>query len=294
MGGYSKIILLGHTGFIGTRLAGVLRERHPSMPLEGRSYPDYDLAAPGAERELESLFHPDAAVVFLSGIKRQFGDDTDIFSRNVQMALNVGRALKQRPVRRLVFFSSAAVYGEDIHNTAITEDTPVCPTSYYGMAKYISERVLWKVFQETGQGSWVFLRPPTVYGPGDPGRTYGPAGFIHAALSGEPITLWGDGEELRDFIFLDDLAGLVAQLLDSACEGVLNTATGHSVTFRQMLDSLAEQWGRPLDIRTRPRTKQKVDNVFVVDRLRTALPGLRFTPLADGIGRVLAAAQAAR
>lgn len=284
---YSKIILLGHTGFIGARLEARFRKECPGLPIEGRSFPAFDLAAPGAPTELESLFDDRALVVFLSGIKRQFGDDLDTFNRNVQMALSVCRALKARPVARVVFFSSAAVYGEDIHNTAITEDSPICPTSFYGMAKFVSERMLWKTVTDSGRGSLAIIRPPTVYGPGDPGKTYGPSGFVQSALKGQPITLWGDGEELRDFLFLDDLVEAVVQLASHAFAGVLNLAAGTSVTFRQMLDIISARLGRPLEIRSRPRSKNKVDNVFVTDRLRAVLPGLRFTSMEEGIARLL-------
>lgn len=283
----SKIVLLGHTGFIGSRLAEKFREGRPGLALEGRSFPAFDLAASGASSELETLFDERAVVVFLSGIKRQFGDDQDAFNKNVQMAANVCRALKTKPVARLLFFSSAAVYGEDIHNTAITEETPIRPTSFYGMAKYVSERLLWKTMMDTGRGSLVILRPPTVYGPGDPGKTYGPSGFVQAALRGDPITLWGDGEELRDFIYLDDLVEAVFQLAFLDFAGLVNLASGRSVTFRQMLDILSAQLGRPLQITSRPRSKNKVDHVFVTDRLRTVLPGLRFTAMEEGIARLL-------
>ncbi|MBP7829763.1 MAG: NAD(P)-dependent oxidoreductase [Kiritimatiellae bacterium] len=288
MTNWSKIVLLGHTGFIGSRLADRFRRAYPDVPIEGRSFPAFDLAATGAHAELEPLFDERALVVFLSGIKRQFGDDLDTFNKNVQMALAVCRALKARPVARLIFFSSAAVYGEDIHNTAITEDAPICPTSFYGMAKFVSERMLWKTMTDAGRGSLAILRPPTVYGPGDPGKTYGPSGFVQAAIKGESITLWGDGEELRDFLWLDDLVEAVLALAANSFAGVLNLVTGQSVTFRQMLDLISKRLGRPLEIKSRPRSKNKVDNVFVNDRLRTVLPNLRFTPMEEGIARLLA------
>lgn len=287
MTNWSNILILGHSGFIGARLTERFRRQYPDLPVEGRSFPPFDLAAPGAHAGLASLWNDRSLVLFLSGIKRQFGDDPDTFNQNVQMALNVCRALKARPVARMIFFSSAAVYGEDIHNTAITEDTPICPTSFYGMAKFVSERLLWKTMTDGGRGSLVILRPPTVYGPGDPGKTYGPAGFAEAALRGEPITLWGDGEELRDFLWLDDLVEAVVQLAPLDFSGVLNLATGSSVTFRQILDLIAARLGRPLDVRTRSRSKNKVDHVFVNDRLRAVLPGLRFTPMEEGIARLL-------
>lgn len=283
---FSKLIILGHSGFIGSRLTARLQERHPKLPIVGLSYPPFDLSRPEAADELMSTVDERSAVLFLSGIKRQFGDNLEIFQKNLAMAVHVAQVMEKRPPARVVFFSSAAVYGEDVHNTDITEDTPVCPTSYYGIAKYASERLLTKA--SSGRVSLLIVRPPTVYGPGDTSGTYGPVAFVETARRGQPITLWGDGCELRDFIWLDDLIEVVARLALESAEGVLNVASGQSVTFRQMVDYISQRLGRPIEVRSRPRTKARVDHRFRVDRLRSLLPDFHPTTMEQGIERLLA------
>src|SRR5690348_15585203 len=183
-----RIVLLGHTGFVGSHLVTYLRRHRPDLELVALSVEDLDLTRAEAVEHLSALFEADVGVVMTAGVKRQWGDTLEAFSHNLSMAQNVCHALAARPVGRFLFFSSAAVYGEANENEAIDENTGVSPTSYYGVAKFASECLL----RQTLRRGLVAVRPPLIYGLGDTSKSYGPAGFVHAALHGEPITLWGD------------------------------------------------------------------------------------------------------
>ena len=282
-----RVLILGHSGFIGTHLVQYFQKHSPDIQVIGKSFPPFDLTQYSDASELADMFDRETALIVLSAIKRQVADDLDSFLKNVMMVVNLCKVLQEHSVGRVIYFSSAAVYGEDIHNTGITEETSVCPSSYYGMAKFTAERLLWKTISLNEQSSLLVLRPPTVYGPGDVGGAYGPSGFLEAALAKRPITLWGDGEELRDFVFVEDLTSIVHGLVFSDYEGVVNVASGASCSFREMLDIISELLDHELEVRTRPRTKQKVDNVFVNDMLRTMLPGIEFASMREGITRLV-------
>ncbi|MCX6992223.1 MAG: NAD(P)-dependent oxidoreductase [Kiritimatiellaeota bacterium] len=278
-----RVLILGHNGFIGSALCNYFRKQSPELELIGRSFPEIDLTRPQDAVALATLLRPDTAVIMCSAIKRQFGDTLDVFSQNLAMVMNLARVLQDQVVARLIYFSSAAVYGEDVHNIAITEETAVAPTSYYGIAKFTSECILKKVLAMRNNPELVIIRPPLVYGPGDVGNTYGPSGFIHAALHGEPITLWGDGSELREFLFLPDLLAIVHKLTFCPFHGVLDIASGQSYSFRTILDQIAALAPALLDIRSRSRTKSKVDNAFDNILLRRVFPDFAFTELNDGL-----------
>ncbi|HUI07369.1 MAG TPA: NAD(P)-dependent oxidoreductase [Verrucomicrobiae bacterium] len=278
-----RIILLGHNGFIGSRLEAAFRRQYPRLELAGFSFPGLDLAQPRAAESLAELFDPQTAVVMTAGVKRQWGDTLDAFSQNMNMAVNVARLLPSHPVRRFVFFSSAAVYGEERHDEQITEDTPVRPTSYYGTAKFASECVLRKALP-TG---FVAIRPPLVYGPGDTSKSYGPAGFVYAAARGEPITLWGEGDEKREFIFVDDVVELTVRLVFHDHDGVLNIVSGRPCTFRQAADIVCRC--APTTIISRPRSRPKVDHGFRNRQLTRLFPDFNFHSLEDGIGKTVRA-----
>ena len=222
----------------------------------------------------------------LSGIKKQMGDNLENFCANLRMAENVARVLEESPVRRFIFFSTADVYGEDIDNTSISELTPVNPRSYYGMAKFASEGLLRKAIDSREGSSLAILRPPFTYGAADDQRgIYGPHGFCQSARDGAEIALWGDGSELREFLFVDDLAQLTMRLLESEHEGILNPVSGESHSFREILDVIESFVGSPLKITNRERSRGKVDNAFDGGRVREWFPDFGFTPFETGLRR---------
>jgi UDP-glucose 4-epimerase len=289
---FSRIVLLGHTGYIGSRLAKAFAEIDPRIPVVGRSLHDLDLTHADSAPELESLLDPDAAVVILAAIKKQLGDNHEVFSQNLAITHTICRAVAARPVRRVVFFSSAAVYGEDVQHGIISETTAVQPTSFYGIGKFTAERLLLRaVEQQRGpeRAALLVLRPALVYGPDEPAYYYGPSGFLRKALAHEPITLWGDGTELREFLFIDDVVELTARLTFGSTTGVLNIVSGTSCTYAQALDAVAALTGARPAVTSRLRTKDKVDHRFDPAALLASCPGFRFTSMKDGLQAIAAA-----
>ena len=285
---FSRIILLGNTGYIGSRLAAAFQAAAPGVPVVGRSAPSLDLTSPNAPAALEDLLDPGCALVVCAAIKKQLGDTPEILQQNLAIVLNICKAMTARPVRRVVFFSSAAVYGEDVQHGVIDESTAVQPTSLYGIGKFTAERLLVRAAAQTPGASLLMLRPALVYGPHEPAYYYGPSGFLRMALAESPITLWGDGEELREFLFIDDVVALTTRLTFGGATGVLNIVTGSSHTYAQALAAIATLTGRRPAVTSRPRTKDKVDHRFDASRLLAACPEFRFTSLEDGLQRVAA------
>lgn len=274
---------MGHTGFVGGHLYRAFREGWPHLEIIGRSTPTMDLRKAEEAEKLSDCLNLQTALIMCSAIKRQFGDTLETFSQNVSMCLNLCRVLEKRPVKRLIYFSSTAVYGEDIHNTHISEETENHPTSYYGLAKYVGENLFLKTIQRRDQSSLVILRPPVIYGAGDRSRTYGPAGFIKDALGNRKIVLWGDGTEYREFIYIADIVRIVSSLIFSHGEGVVNIASGTSHTFKEILNILSHLISDHLEITSRPRTKDKVDNQFDNRKFVSLINGFDFTALDKGI-----------
>jgi nucleoside-diphosphate-sugar epimerase len=288
--GFSRVLILGHTGYIGSRLAAAFGAMEPPMPVTGWSAPTLDLTLPESAAVLASALDADCALVVCAAIKKQLGDTLDVLTRNLTMVMNVCRALELAPVRRVVFFSSAAVYGEDVpHATAITEATPVEPTSLYGIGKFTAERLLRRTVAAQPGSSLLILRPALVYGPHEPGYYYGPSGFLSKARARSPITLWGDGRELREFLFVDDVVDIVRRLTLGSATGVLNVVSGASRTYVDALDAVAAIAGGPPEVVSRPRSKDKVDHRFDNTALRRACPDAAFTPLVEALRRIAAA-----
>lgn len=284
-----RILILGHTGYIGSHLATRFAERSPEIAVSGRSLPRIDLTTGEGAGEFAKLIDPETLLIVCAAIKKQLGDTRETLEKNLAIVMNLCKVLEVTPVARCVFFSSAAVYGEDVENAGITEATPVSPTSYYGIGKFTAERLLLKAFAARPE-TLLTLRPALVYGPNESGTFYGPSGFLKSVRDGKAITLWGDGTERREFVFIDDLVNAVHALALSNASGVVNVVTGNSRTFTDALTIVNRLLGTTAEVTSRARSKAKVDHGFDNSRLRDLLPSdFAFTSLEDGLRQTLAA-----
>jgi UDP-glucose 4-epimerase len=293
-GSINKVVVIGHTGFIGSRLLDRIRQEYPQLETRGLSLTGLDLTDEQSVAAIGEHFTIATAVVMCAAIKRQLGDSPDIYLKNTAMMVNFTNLIAKRKVRRIVYLSSAAVYGEDIENLSITENTPLNCRTYYGLSKMTAEWMLDKAAQSQPDLSLSLVRPATIYGPGDLGTAYGPSGFLTAAMAGKSITLWGDGKELREFLYIDDVVTALSRLVLLDQRGPLNIVAGTSYTFAGALDAIASVTGHKTVVESRPRSKDKVDNRFDSTLLRATLPGLEFTPLDAGIRRMYEHAKVAK
>lgn len=276
-----RVVILGHCGFIGQKLTSYIRNIDPNNKLDGFSRKELDLSSVYQTEKLSKYFSPNTAVVMLSCIKPNIQDDLGACSKNITMVINICRVLEKHQVARFLYMSSAAVYGEDISNTNISETTPVNPRSFYGIAKYTSERLLG---QTVGKGLVIF-RPPAIYGPGEIALSYNPSGFLQTLKRKNSIELWGDGKEKREFIYVDDVVRLIYHFLFHSYDGVINIASGKSYSFRKSIDIIAQLLKKPITIRSKVRTKEKVDNIFDNTLLRRLAPRFKFTSLPYGLAK---------
>lgn len=283
-----RIVIIGHSGFIGALVSARLAQLAPECPVIGFSAPETDLCVPDDARKIAEAITPQTCVLMLAGIKRQLGDSPEVFQRNIAISVAFADLMRAACPGRIVYLSSGAVYGEDIENLAITEDTAMAARSYYGLSKIAAEFMLEQHAQSHPACGVSLLRPATLYGPGDVPTAYGPSGFLSAAVEGAAITLWGDGGELRELIYIDDAVEAIACcVLAPGQVGALNIVAGHSYTFKDALDAVAVATGRAPQVVSKPRSKPKVDNGYDATRLKALFPDLRFRTLQEGVAQML-------
>jgi nucleoside-diphosphate-sugar epimerase len=132
------------------------------------------------------------------------------------------------------------------------------------------------------------LRPTLVYGAGDPHNGYGPNKFRRQANRGEPIVLFGEGEEVRDHVDVDDIARITSLVLDRRSSGVLNIATGNVASFRTVAEKVAALAPRRVAITGSPRNGPMPHNGYrPFDPAATiaAFPEFRYTAIDAGFAR---------
>ena len=214
------------------------------------------------------------------------GQTPATFLANTTMAANLAAYLEGRRVGSLAYVGSDAVYG--FGDEAVTEETPVAPTGYYALGKYAAERVM-DCAARAASVPLLILRVTGVYGPGDPHASYGPNAFARSLARDHSVRIFGAGEEERDHVFVDDVAAVTAGLLRSGAAGIYNVATGQSRSFADVVKTIRDLVPYEVEVVSAPRKGPITHRRFDIARLAQALPGLRFTPLRDGLATTLAA-----
>jgi len=211
-------------------------------------------------------------------------------SINVTGFLNVLDAARAQRVRRLVYASSAAVYGMPAR-LPIDEDAPTAPISPYGLEKEINDRYA-ALYRDLYGLPTLGLRYFNVYGPRqDPNSPYSGviSIFCRRLREARPLSVFGDGLQTRDFIYVGDVARANAAALEGGLTGVCNVATGESISLRTLIKALGAVAGKqPLVSYGEARAGDIRESAADNRRLVTALRVSEFEPLRRGLSRLWA------
>jgi UDP-glucose 4-epimerase len=263
-------LVTGAAGFIGSTLAGRLLDlgaRVTGIDCFTDYYP-----RPAKEANLATLIErpgfqlvestiqtadlgrlvSDATHVFhlaaQAGVRKSWGRDFDVYTtNNIEATQVLLEACVGTTIERLVYASSSSVYGDDTP-LPMRETAVPAPLSPYGVTKLAAEH-LCNLYHANHGVPCVSLRYFTVYGPRQrPDMAF--HRFLRAAITSQRITLFGDGEQTRDFTFVADAATATANAATRGVPGrVYNIGGGSRVSVNRVLDIVGRIAGRPLDVR---------------------------------------------
>lgn len=273
-----RVVVVGATGFVGSAVARTASDAGIAVEAVGSA--EVDLLAADAAATLAARLRPGDALVLVSAIApaRSAAD----VAANLHMAQAVLDALVSSPVDHVVYISSDAVYAEA--EALVSEATPPSPTSLHGVMHLARELAL---RQAVGDRLAV-LRPTLLYGVDDPHNGYGPNRFLRQAAAGEEITLFGEGEETRDHVHVDDLAAVVLGVLRRRSTGTLDVATGESHAFGDVARLAVALTGSTSSVTGTPRKNPVTHRHFDVAARLAAFPTLALRSLGDGLAGVVA------
>jgi nucleoside-diphosphate-sugar epimerase len=278
-----RVVVLGCRGFVGSSVLAAVEER--GWPVVGIPSADLDLTAEGAGAALAERLAESDVLVFVSALTPDRGRDAATLERNVRMARHVAEALAAQPVAHLVNVGSDAVYADDAN--PVRESSCASPSSLHGAMHLVREVILTDVCRAAGV-PLALLRPSLLYGPGDTHNGYGPNRFVRTARGDRAIALFGEGEEQRDHVLVDDVARLVVAVLERGSTGVLNVATGAAVSFREAAETVAGLVGEDVAVQGSPRQNPITHRHFDTAATREAFPDFAWTPLSEGLRTTVA------
>ncbi len=247
----ARFLVTGAAGFIGSHLVEALRAAgHDVIGVDRR--PGADVVGDLLTLDLAPLLDGVEYVVHLAGqpgVRESWSQFPAYLAGNLQTTQRLLESLRDRPLKKFILASTSSVYGEA--PMPAREDGPAMPVSPYGLTKLAAEK-LCDLYGRTAGIPWVALRYFTVYGPRQrPDMAF--SRWFNAALDGEPIQIYGDGSQLRDFTYVADAVTATQRAALNPVVGVpINVGGGSAVTVREAIRLIAAITGRPIRIRQLP------------------------------------------
>jgi UDP-glucose 4-epimerase len=300
----APVLVTGGAGFVGSRITLHLAEAGAHVTvLDDFSTGDATLLPKSPQVEVVKGSVCDPAAVRAAMRGRRFvvhcaarniiastANPHEDFATNVGGTLEVLLAARELRPQRIVYSSSASIYGNPVH-LPISEDDPPSTLSPYAVSKLAAENYCLAFYESYGVAVSM-VRYSNVYGPHQsPANPYCGvvAKFFDAAMRGEPLRLHGDGEQTRDYTFIDDtVAATLAAVLSPRAEGaVFNVATGFETSARRLAELVVGVTGSRSAIETIER--RDIDNirrrVLSIERARRVLRWSPSVTLAEGLRR---------
>jgi UDP-glucose 4-epimerase len=274
-----RVVVVGAHGFVGATIVKQLRDAKVETLALTRA--DVDLLGADAAQRLAARLSAEDSVVFISAVAP--AKTAAQLMLNLRMAEAACVAFAAMPPAHLVYISSDAVYADDAN--PVTERSALAPSTLHGMMHAARELMLRAEYR----GPFAALRPTLIYGAADPHSGYGPNRFRRQAMTGEPVSIFGEGEEQRDHIAVEDVARLALRILFRRSEGALNAVTGVSTSFSEIARLVATQFNPPAKVVSVPRPGPRphlLHRFFDIAECYKAFPDFRYEPLAAGIARV--------
>jgi nucleoside-diphosphate-sugar epimerase len=280
----ARVVILGEKGFLASALAAALQEA--GMPFRTVGRQEVDLIDSSASEKLRNIVQPDDALVIVSALTPDKGRDTATLMRNLQMASNLCGFLGDATCSHVLYISSDAVY--DYRSSLIEESSGSEPSDLFALMHTAREKML-RFACQAKNVPLAIVRPCPVYGPRDTHNSYGPNRFIRTAMSEGVIRLFGQGEEKRDHVHVDDVAAILKLCLVYRSSGVVNAVSGQSISFMDLAKLILAASPRAVKLEFQPRGGPITHRHFDIRALIHAFPGFRPRSVDIGIPQVLAA-----
>ncbi len=293
-----SILLVGGNGFLGSHLATALAD----------DFEIHTFDRPGSRHHGVGHFHPGeidnasdldsamgccSSMVYLvheTGLSPYLDSDRLTMVRNFELLLLTLESASRCGVRNIAFFSSGgAVYGVP-EALPVHESHSLKPVSTYGVAKAAMELYLQSVAR-SGRFQILILRPSNPFGPGqNPLRKQGVVSvFARKILLGEPLEVWGDGRERKDYIYVEDMAEMVALLVKAGFDNnAYNVCSGKGLSLLDLISLLEAASGRKALIEFHPKKPGVVPEIILdPSKLQSRVGKTTTTPLHQAIEKTL-------
>ena len=261
-----KIVVTGGAGFIGLHLVNhLLKEENQITILDNFSNSDKNLTKILQHKNLKIIegdirkindvnncLKKQDIVIHLAAkisVSQSILNPSETFEVNVDGTKNVLEACKKNNIKKIIIASSAAVYGEGSSGMKLKENTKTDPISPYGKSKLIMEQEIEKNLLKYNKLDCIILRFFNIFGVGQTSEYAGViTKFVKRISSDEPLEIFGDGMQTRDFVSIHDIVESVNAAIKNGKNGTYNIASGKAITINKLAEFMISLSGKNLEI----------------------------------------------
>ena len=303
-----QVLVTGAAGFVGRhvcrqlaaagfdvfaldRMAAALSSLAADMDSKGHPLAGAEAVDLLDEKQLLPLADrwPDVqlAVHLASPVPGSSGDSLASIRPGCDMTINVLVLTERLPIRHLLYLSSIAVY-DSVPNQSLPESTPFGQNGGpYGLSKQLGEQLVRWAAHRHGH-SLTILRPVQIYGPGEP-HGLGLTRIVRQAVAGKPVVLQNGGQDARDLIYVEDVAGAVTAAVLKRADGVFNVSMNQCLRIADLVEYVAQAVQRPLQLMAQPQDRPATCFLYPNGRARAELEFSPSVTWPEGIQRTVAA-----
>ena len=242
-----RITLIGASGFVGTRLIDLLKADHQLKNIDIQSshfFQEYTVT--GDVRDFNSingLLTETDLVVLLAAQHRDDVTPTSLYyDTNVEGMKNVLKAMECNGIKRMVFFSSVAIYGLNKDNP--DENTPADPFNHYGKSKWQAEQVLQEWYKTHNDWNIDIIRPTVIFGERNRGNVYN---LLHQLSTGRFLKI-GNGRNVKSMAYVGNVVAFVRYMIENVTEGynIFNYIDKPDFNMNQLTELVCSKLGKKI------------------------------------------------
>jgi UDP-glucose 4-epimerase len=300
-----NILMLGASGFIGKNIVESFLENNYNLTILTRSKTllfnkfksnyaieilESSLKDISVIKQIIEINNIDIVIHLASGLIPS--SNKDDFNKEMNEIIlptySLLEYLSEKKIKIIYFSSGGTIYGK-VQENRINENQSLQPINYYGYSKLMIENYI-QFLHRTKNLSYLILRPSNVYGKYQ--RLESKQGFISVSigkvLSGKPIEIWGDGETIRDYINVQDVAILTKKLIDmNITNEIINLGSGIGISLNNIINLLQKNIDKKFEIEYKNSRSVDLDKMVLDTSKLNSYIEYKFKNLEDGIGEFL-------
>ncbi len=271
-----RIVILGTSGIISTNLQKILKKKSIKVISIGRS--KLNFKNKNSTKILTKKIKSEDVIIFCSA--EAPAKNIIMLINNLKICNTICNSLKNKKISQIIYISSDAVYADS--RNKITENSSTAPNNFHGIMHLTRELILKNQFNKL----LCILRPTMIYGDGNTHNGYGPNQFLNFALKNEPLSIFGNGEERRDHMYIEDLVKIIVKCIERRGVGSLNLVSGKVYTFKylaELIINISKSKSKLIKVKRLGSMPHNGYRPFNIRMLKHFFGDIRMTSIKEGL-----------